>query len=86
MAVKLRFKLSSKAKKYLLSQEKDTVKRIYKHLRDATKNPPRGDITFMNDDSGRYRMRVGGFRFLLYKRGNILLVTKISPRGDAYKN
>ena len=33
----MRFKLSSDAKKYLESQDKPTIRRIYKHLRDATK-------------------------------------------------
>ena len=81
----MRFKLSSDAKKYLASQEKSTIKRIYQHLRDATKNPPKGDILPMSDNSGRYRLRAGDFRFLFTKQGNILIVAKISPRGDAYK-
>jgi transcriptional regulator of met regulon len=40
----MRFKLSSDAQKYISSQDKETTKRIYNHLRDATKNPPIGDI------------------------------------------
>jgi mRNA-degrading endonuclease RelE of RelBE toxin-antitoxin system len=81
----MRFKLSSDAKKYIDSQDKNTVKRIYKHLRDATKIPPAGDIIPLSDNSGRYRMRVGDFRFLFTILGNVMLVVKISPRGDAYK-
>ena len=81
----MRFKLSSDAKKYLASQDKSTIKRIYQHLRDVTKNPPKGDILSMSDNSGRYRLRVGDFRFLFTKQGNNLIVAKISPRGDAYK-
>jgi mRNA-degrading endonuclease RelE of RelBE toxin-antitoxin system len=81
----MRFKLSSDVKKYIDSQDKNTVKRIYKHLRDATKVPPEGDIIPLSDNSGRYRMRVGDFRFLFTIFGNVMLVVKISPRGDAYK-
>ena len=81
----MRFKLSSDAKKYLSGQDKATIKRIYRHLRDATKNPPVGDIIPMSDNSGRYRLRVGDFRFLFTKNGNTIIVAKISPRGDAYK-
>jgi mRNA interferase RelE/StbE len=81
----MRFKLSTDAKKYIDSQDKDTVKRIYKHLRDATKKPPVGDILLMSDNSRRYRLRVGGFRMLFTIKDNNMLVAKISPRGDAYK-
>ena len=81
----MRFKLSSDAKKYVLSQDKSTIKRIYRHLRDATKDPPKGDMLLMSDNSGRYRLRIGDFRFLFTKQGNTLIVAKISPRGDAYK-
>ena len=37
-------------------------------------------------NSGRYRLRVGDFRFLFTKHDNDLIIAKISPRGDAYKN
>ena len=83
--IKLRFRLSKDAKKYITSQDKQTKKSIYQHLRNATKNPPKGDIIPMSDNSGRYRLRDGDFRFLLFKRDNYLIVAKISPRGDAYK-
>jgi len=81
----VRFKLSSDAKKYLASQDKSTIKRIYQHLRDATKIPPKGDIIPLSDNSGRFRLRVGDFRFLFTKIGNDIIIAKISPRGDAYK-
>jgi len=47
--------------------------------------PPKGDIIMMVDNSGRYRLRVGDYRFLFTKKDNVLTIAKISPRGDAYK-
>ena len=81
----MRFKLSSDAKKYLTSQDRLTIKRIYQHLRNATKNPPKGDIIPLSDSSGRFRLRVGDYRFLFTIQGNNMIIAKISPRGDVYK-
>jgi mRNA-degrading endonuclease RelE of RelBE toxin-antitoxin system len=81
----MRFKLSADAKKYILRQDKDTADRIYAHLRDATANPPKGDIILMRDKSGRYRMRVGDFRFIYEIEDNTMNVGTIGPRGDVYK-
>ena len=63
-------------------------------IRDAidglTQTPPRGDIKPMEGKpSGRYRLRVGGYR-VVYRYDNdgvmtVLFILDVGPRGDIYK-
>jgi mRNA interferase RelE/StbE len=43
------------------------------------------DIKSIKGEKDTYRIRVGKYRVLFIVSENILLVTKISPRGDVYK-
>jgi mRNA-degrading endonuclease RelE of RelBE toxin-antitoxin system len=68
----MRFRLTTDAKKYINRQNKETKNRIYKSLRDASKEPPEGDMIIMSDGSGRWRLRTGDFRAIIKIEGNIL--------------
>jgi len=81
----MRFKLSPEAKKYIVKQDSVTVKRIYEALRGITQEPPKGDAKELQGESGKYRLRVGDLRILFMLDGDNLVITKISPRGQAYK-
>jgi len=81
----MRFKLSSNAKKYLDSQDKPTIKRLYEALRSLTKDPPEGDIKPLTGSDNLYRLRTGDFRIIFEINGNNVIIDKIAPRGQAYK-
>ena len=81
----MRFKLSPNAKKYIERQDNITVSRIYEALRDATKNPQKGDIKELQGEPGKYRLRVGGYRILFAIDGDNMVITEIGPRGQIYK-
>jgi len=46
---------------------------------------PNLDIKPMHGGEGGYRLRQGGWRVLLYRENDTLIVGKIKPRGDVYK-
>jgi mRNA-degrading endonuclease RelE of RelBE toxin-antitoxin system len=51
---------------------------------DLAKEPPEGDIRPYVGVSGVQRLHVGNYRALFRIEGNIILVTHIEPRGQAY--
>jgi mRNA interferase RelE/StbE len=77
--------LSSKTKKYLKSLNKPIKGRIDKALIKLCYEPPEGDIKKL---TGRdeYRLRVGDYRLLFKARKDAIIVYKIAPRGEAYKD
>jgi len=81
----LRFKLTSEAKKYIDSQDKTTVKRIYETLRAITKEPPEGDIKTLSGQNNVKRARVGEMRIIYEIKGDHAIIIKIAPRGQTYK-
>ena len=58
--------------------------RINEAIKDLKKEPPEGDIEPMSGQPGRFRVRVGGYRFLFRIKNNAILVTHIDPRGQVY--
>ena len=71
--------------KYLERLDAPTRARFIAAFTDLSKEPPQGDIKSMTGQSGYYRLRVGGFRALYRVENNIIFVTNIDPRGQAYK-
>lgn len=64
--------------------------RIRDAIEGLMQNPPKGDIKSMQGSpSGRYRLRVGGYRIIFSYRQDgtmeILCILDIGPRGDIYK-
>ena len=73
------------ADKYYERLNQTDKDRIDGALDDLEKEPPEGDITVIVGEPGRFRVRVGGFRLLFRIKNNVILVTHIDSRGQAYK-
>lgn len=71
---------SKQAIKFLQKQDTTTKKRIVK----AIENLPLGDVKKLQGRNG-YRLRVGSYRIIFDKNGNILYIEKIDNRGEIYK-
>lgn len=71
---------SKQAIKFLKKQDKPTVIRII----NAINALPAGDVKKLQGQSG-YRLRVGDFRIIFDKNGDILYIEKINNRGQVYK-
>ena len=71
---------SKQALKFLGRQEK----RVRDRIKAVLEKLPEGDVKKL---AGRayYRLRVGDFRILFDKDGNVILVIKIDSRGQIYK-
>lgn len=71
---------SKEAIKFLKKQDKSTQKRII----EAIEKLPRGNIKKIQGTVG-YRLRVGNFRIIYDKYGNIINIIDIGNRGQIYK-
>lgn len=71
---------SKQAIKFLKKQDVLTRKRIV----TAINNLPTGDVKKLQGTDG-YRLRVGDFRIIFDKNGDVLLIEKIENRGQVYK-
>jgi len=71
---------SKQAIKFLNKQDLQTKNRIV----DAIHDIPNGDIKKLKDRTG-YRLRVGSYRIIFDKSGNIIRIEKIDNRGQVYK-
>ncbi|MDE6622462.1 MAG: type II toxin-antitoxin system RelE/ParE family toxin [Lachnospiraceae bacterium] len=71
---------SKQAVKFLSKQDKFTQNRII----NAINNLPSGDVLKLQGRSG-YRLRVGSFRIIFDKSGNVLYIIEIDNRGQVYK-
>lgn len=71
---------SKQALKFLKKQDSSTKRRIV----TAINNLPSGDVKKLQGTDG-YRLRVGDFRIIFDKNGDILRIEKIENRGQVYK-
>lgn len=71
---------SKQAVKFLKKQDYITRSRIV----SAINNLPSGDVKKLQGTNG-YRLRVGDFRVLFDRDGNIINIEKIENRGQVYK-
>ena len=71
---------SKQALKFLNKQDMQTKRRIV----NAINNLPSGDVKKLQGVNG-YRLRVGDFRILFDRDGNITYIEKIDNRGQVYK-
>ena len=76
----MEIRLSKKAAKFLKKQSLQNQQRIY----IAIQALPAGDIKKLQNRNG-WRLRVGDFRILFDRYGNIIDVLEIGNRGDIYK-
>jgi mRNA interferase RelE/StbE len=76
------FEYSKQAKKAIGKTDVATKARIRKGILAI----PKGDIKPLKGSPGSYRLRVGNWRILFsYAKEGTVLIEKISPRGDVYK-
>lgn len=71
---------SKQTVKFLKKQDVTTRKRII----TAINNLPAGDVKKLQGTEG-YRLRVGDFRIIFDKNGDVLWIEKIENRGQVYK-
>ena len=77
----MEIKYSKQAVKFLKKQDKPTIKRII----SAIEMLPAGDVKKLQGQVG-YRLRVGDYRIIFDKSGNVIFIVKIGNRGEIYKN
>ena len=71
---------SKRAIKFLLKQPH----RIRERIVNAIEKLPNGDVIKLQGEAG-YRLRVGDFRVLFDRNGNIISILAIDNRGQVYK-
>lgn len=71
---------SKEASKFLKKQNQATRQRII----DAIEKLPMGDVKKLKAING-YRLRVGDYRIIYDKDGNIISIITINSRGGSYK-
>lgn len=71
---------SKQAIKFLAKQDKPTRLRIM----EAIKRLPQGDVKKLQGQES-YRLRVGDYRVIFDKNGDILNIEKIDSRGQVYR-
>lgn len=76
----LEIRYSKQALKFLRKQDSETQKRII----EAINKLPIGDVKKLQGRNG-YRLRVGSFRIIFDRDGNIIYVGEIENRGQIYK-
>jgi len=73
------------AKKYFERLNEPDKSYVKAALSDLEQEPPKGDIKPIVGQPGCFRGRKGNFRYLFEIENNVILVTHIVPRGQAYK-
>ncbi len=75
----LEFYFSKQAEKFLKKQDATTRNRIL----DAIHGLPTGDVRKLQGRNG-YRLRIGGYRVIFDKNGNVIYIGRIHNRGQVY--
>ena len=76
----MEIRYSKQAEKFLKKQTASIRNRIIK----AIHNLPSGDVKKLRGKNG-YRRRVGDYRIIFDRNGNILYIVRIDNRGQIYK-
>jgi mRNA interferase RelE/StbE len=76
--------LSPQAVKNLDKLNEPMKTRILKAIKKLESEPPQGDVKSLTGRSG-YRLRIGDYRVLFGIKDDIIIITDITPRGQAYK-
>ena len=72
------------AEKYLNRLNASDRESIKAAIKDLEEEPPKGDIRPYVGKPGSWRLKASSFRILYEIEDNIILVTHIEPRGQAY--
>ena len=81
---KMRVLLHHFVDKYLSRLQQADRDRFDAAFIDLEKEPPVGDIRPYEGHPGALRLRVGNYRAIFKIEDNLILVTYIEPRGQAY--
>jgi mRNA interferase RelE/StbE len=81
----MQVKLTKSAAKYFKGINEPLKGRIRKALAGLALNPPQGDIKKLANRD-HYRLRVGEYRILFLRADDNIVVDRIAPRGEAYKD
>lgn len=77
---------STRARKTLKKMPKPTAKQILDAMERIAEDPARRDLDIAKlQGRDGYRLRIGSWRVIYTNDGRVLEVTRIAPRGDAYK-
>lgn len=57
---------------------------VSQRIRNAIQALPSGDVKKLKNCNG-YRLRVGNYRVIFDRNGNVLMIEKIDNRGQVYK-
>jgi len=76
--------LHKAADKYLSRLQPSDRERFDAAFTALEKEPPEGDIRPYEGSAGVLRLRVGNYRAIFKFVDNLILVTHIEPRGQAY--
>ncbi|MDR0918143.1 MAG: type II toxin-antitoxin system RelE/ParE family toxin [Oscillospiraceae bacterium] len=76
----MNYRLEKKPQQFLDKQNDNTARHIISKILDI----PNGDIKKLTGRDN-YRLRIGKVRVFYYIENDIVIVTKIENRGDAYK-
>jgi mRNA interferase RelE/StbE len=71
--------------KYLERLNEPIKGRLFAAIERLEREPPEGDIKKLSGSS-HYRLRVGGYRVIFSMEEKTIVVSKIAPRGQAYKD
>lgn len=77
----MQIEYSKQAVKFLKKLQKPVREKIV----SAIKRLPYGDVVRYEGFESTYRLRVGSYRVIYSRQGNIIKIEKIGPRGDVYK-
>ena len=75
---------SPEAVKDLKKINEPNKSRIIKAIQKLEQEPPQGDIKNLVGKNG-FRLRIGSYRVLFGIKNDIIIITNIAPRGEAYK-
>ena len=80
----MQIKIHHAAKKYLERLPPQDRDRIEAAIEGLTENPPKGDIKPYVGCPGIWRLKEGNFRILYEFKNDMLYISRIAPRGQAY--
>ena len=76
----MQIRYSRQAEKFLKKQPADEARRI----RNAIDDLPAGDVKRLKGSTS-FRLRVGNYRVIFDKNGNVIYISKIDSHGQVYK-
>jgi mRNA interferase RelE/StbE len=76
--------LDKQPTKFLNRMNEPLRHRLLKALKELSEEPPEGDIKKLSGND-HYRSRVGDYRIIYGIKNNVIVVSKIASRGQAYK-